>query len=151
LALFGQAQHPDNHTLAPLGLLQAATRAKRPQHPATRSRQRPALSGGVLSIKGKRSICSGYFPLGRALPKCPGWNVLLPSRAMAHLNVVLSLPSQQPSDGLFSPMEVRANHIPMCTGPLVPVRRVWSCTSKTTPSMGSSVLRIIAMSIIFHH
>jgi hypothetical protein len=27
-------------------------------------------------------------------------------------------------------MEVRANHIPMCTGPLAPVRRVWSCTSK---------------------
>jgi hypothetical protein len=25
--------------------------------------------------------------------------------------------SQQPSDGLFSPMEVRANHLPMCTGP----------------------------------
>jgi hypothetical protein len=25
--------------------------------------------------------------------------------------------SQQPSDGLFSPMEVRTNHLPMCTGP----------------------------------
>ena len=24
--------------------------------------------------------------------------------------------SQQPSDGLFSPMEVRTNHLPMCTG-----------------------------------
>jgi hypothetical protein len=65
--------------------------------------------------------------------------------ARAHHDVVLPLPSQQPSDGLFSPMEVRANHLPMCTGPLVPVRRVWSCTSKTTPSMGSSVLEIIAM------
>jgi hypothetical protein len=60
-------------------------------------------------------------------------------------NSVLPLPSQQPSDGLFSPMEVRANHLPMCTDPLVPVRRAWSCTSKTTPSMGSSVLDIIAM------
>jgi hypothetical protein len=31
---------------------------------------------------------------------------------------ILSLPlmgSQQPSDGLFSPMEVRTNHLPMCT------------------------------------
>jgi hypothetical protein len=28
LALFGQAQHPENQTLALLGLLQAATRAK---------------------------------------------------------------------------------------------------------------------------
>jgi hypothetical protein len=26
--------------------------------------------------------------------------------------------SQQPSDGLFSPMEVRANNLPMCTGPI---------------------------------
>jgi hypothetical protein len=25
--------------------------------------------------------------------------------------------SQQPSNGLFSPMEVRTNHLPMCTGP----------------------------------
>jgi hypothetical protein len=25
--------------------------------------------------------------------------------------------SQQPSDGLFSPIEVRTNHLPMCTGP----------------------------------
>ena len=65
--------------------------------------------------------------------------------ARAHPDVVLPFPSKQPSDGLFSPMEVRANHLPMCTGPLVPVRRVWSCTSKTTPSMGSSVLEIIAM------
>jgi hypothetical protein len=60
-------------------------------------------------------------------------------------NSVLPLPSQQPSDGLFSPMEIRANHLPMCTDPLVPVHRAWSCTSKTTPSMGSSVLDIIVM------
>jgi hypothetical protein len=65
--------------------------------------------------------------------------------AWAHHDVVLPLLSQQPSDGLFSPMEVRANHLPMCTGPLVPVRRAWSYTSKTVPSMGSSVLDIIAM------
>jgi hypothetical protein len=38
----------------------------------------------------------------------------------AQSSTVLSLPlmgSQQPSDGLFSPMDVRANHLPMCTGP----------------------------------
>jgi hypothetical protein len=43
------------------------------------------------------------------------------SRAKARPITVLSLPlmrSQQPSDGLFSPMEVRTNHLPMCTGPL---------------------------------
>jgi hypothetical protein len=42
------------------------------------------------------------------------------SCAKARPIIVLSLPlmgSQQPSDGLFSPMEVRANHLPMCTGP----------------------------------
>jgi hypothetical protein len=43
------------------------------------------------------------------------------SCAKARPITVLSLPlmgSQQPSDGLFSPMEVRTNHLPMCTGPL---------------------------------
>jgi hypothetical protein len=42
------------------------------------------------------------------------------SCAKARPITVLSLPlmgSQQPSDGLFSPMEVRTNHLPMCTGP----------------------------------
>jgi hypothetical protein len=40
--------------------------------------------------------------------------------AKAQSSTVLSLPlmgSRQPSDGLFSPMEVRTNHLPMCTGP----------------------------------
>jgi hypothetical protein len=43
------------------------------------------------------------------------------SRAKARPITVLSLPlmrSQQPSDGLFSPMEVQTNHLPMCTSPL---------------------------------
>jgi hypothetical protein len=42
------------------------------------------------------------------------------SCAKAHPITVLSLPlmgSQQSSDGLFSPMEIQANHLPMCTGP----------------------------------
>jgi hypothetical protein len=42
------------------------------------------------------------------------------SRAKARPITVLSLPlmgSQQPSDGLFNPMEVRTNHLPMCIGP----------------------------------
>jgi hypothetical protein len=60
------------------------------------------------------------------------------------INPVLPLPSQRPSDGLFNPMEVRTDHLPMCTDPLVPVRRAWSCTSKATPSRGSSVQDIIA-------
>jgi hypothetical protein len=43
------------------------------------------------------------------------------SRAKAQPIIVLSLPlmrSQQPSDGLFIPMEVRTNHLPMCIIPL---------------------------------
>jgi hypothetical protein len=43
------------------------------------------------------------------------------SCAKAQPIIVLSLPlirTQQPSDGLFNPMEVRTNHVPMCTGPL---------------------------------
>jgi hypothetical protein len=42
------------------------------------------------------------------------------SYAKARPITLMSLPlmgSQQPSDGLFSPMEVRTNHLPMCTGP----------------------------------
>jgi hypothetical protein len=42
------------------------------------------------------------------------------SCAKARPITVMSLPlmgSQQPSDGLFSPMEVRTNHLPMCIGP----------------------------------
>ena len=42
------------------------------------------------------------------------------SCAKAQSITFLPLPlmgSQQPSDGIFSPMEVRINHLPMCTGP----------------------------------
>jgi hypothetical protein len=42
------------------------------------------------------------------------------SYAKAQPITVLSFPlmgSQQPSDGLFNPMEVQTNHLPMCTGP----------------------------------
>jgi hypothetical protein len=79
------------------------------------------------------------------MPKHPDEGILLLLCARARHNSVLPLPSQRPSDGLFSPMEVRTNHLPMCTDPLVPVRRAWSCTSKATPSRGSLVLDIIAM------
>ena len=92
------------------------------------------------------SHLQGADPHGSKLcQRCPDDVVLLLLCARALHNFILSLPSQQPSNGLFSPMDVRANHLPMCTDPLVPVYRAWSCTSKTTPSMGSSVLDIIAM------
>ena len=101
--LFLGKHNIENQTLALLGLLQAATHAKWPQHTATRSRKHLAFPGDVLSIKGKCSICSGWFPLGRALPKCPGWNVLLSSRAMVHHSVVLSLPPSNHLMGSSAP------------------------------------------------
>jgi hypothetical protein len=145
LALLGHNQHPVSQTLAPLGLLQPAMCAKQTQHTATCSRNRPACPGWRPIHLGQRPICKGLIPIGQIYAKRPDEGVLLLLHARARHHSVLPLPSQQPSDGLFSPMEVRANHLPMCTDPLVPVRRAWSCTSKTTPSMGSSVLDIIAM------
>jgi hypothetical protein len=145
LALFGHNHHPRSRRWPLLGLLQPATRAKQAQHTATCSRKRPAAL--VASCPSKAIVPSARGDPHRS-NLCQ--NVLM--RASFFFFVqglvtmsVLPLPSQQPSDGLFSPMEVRTNHLPMCTDPLVPVRRAWSCTSKTTPSMGSSVLDIIAM------
>jgi hypothetical protein len=117
----------------------------KPSHTAICSRKRPTSPGWRPIHQGHRPICKGLIPIGQSLPKRPDEGILLLLHAGARQNSVLPLPSQQPSDGLFSPMEVRTNHLPMCTDPLVPVRRAWSCTSKTTPSMGSSVLDIIAM------
>jgi hypothetical protein len=69
----------------------------------------------------------GHVPLAVGQPPRAGIsqgvldeNVLLLLRTNARSITVLSLPlmrSQQPSDGLFSPMEVRTDHLPMCTGP----------------------------------
>jgi hypothetical protein len=145
LALSGHNHHPVSQTLAPLGLLQPAHVCQKAQHTAICSRRRPTSPGWRPIHLGQRPICKGLIPMVKSLPKRPDEGVLLLLHARARHNSVLPLPSQQPSDGLFSPMEVRANHLPMCTDPLVPVRRAWSCTSKTTPSMGSSVLDIIAM------
>ena len=76
------------------------------------------------------SSCQGLFPTNLCQRR-PDEGVPPPLCAWAHhKNPVLHLPSQRPSDGLFSPMEVRTDHLPMCTDPLVPVRRAWSCTSK---------------------
>jgi hypothetical protein len=131
--------------LAPLGILQPVTRAKQAQHAATCSRNRPACPGGVLITKTIVPSARGDPHGSNLCQRRPDEGVLLLLCARSLHNSVLPLPSQQPSNGLFSPMEVRANHLPMCTHPLVPVRRAWSCTSKTMPSMVSSVLDIIEM------
>jgi len=145
LALLGHKHHPVSKTLPLLGLLQPTTRAKEAQHAATCSRNVQAALGGVLIIKVNVPTAGGWSPWARSMPKRPDEGVLLLLCARPYHNSVLPLPSQRPSDGLFSPMEVRANHLPMCTDPLAPVRRAWSCTSKATPSRGSSVRNIMAM------
>ena len=52
-----------------------------------------------------------------SMSKHPDEGIPLLLCAWARHKAVLPLPSQRPSDGLFSPMEVRANHLPMCTRP----------------------------------
>jgi hypothetical protein len=62
----------------------------------------------------------GQPPWAGLSQSVPGGTSFFFSRAKAHPITVLSLPlmgSQQLSDGIFNPMEVRTNHLPMCTGP----------------------------------
>jgi hypothetical protein len=69
LALLGHKHHPLSKTLALLGLLQPATRAKEAQHAATCSRNRPTSPGGVLIHQGQRPICKGLIPIGQVSAK----------------------------------------------------------------------------------
>jgi hypothetical protein len=145
LALLGHDNHQMSKTLPLLGLQQHVTRAKQAYQGCHVPWKSSNISGGVLSIMVHVHLPGADPHKTRSMP-----NVLM--RASLFFSVhglvispVLHLPSQRPSDGLFSPMEVRTDHLPMCTDPLVPVRRAWSCTSKATPSRGSSVLDIITM------
>jgi hypothetical protein len=67
------------------------------------------------AFRGQRSSGEGTTPLGEALPGC-----LSGTSSSSSVQTPLSclcplLGSQHPSGGLFSPMEVRTNHLPMCT------------------------------------
>jgi hypothetical protein len=132
-----------------------ATRAKLPCQTAMHWRRCQGPLEDVLGHQRDTFHPQWVNPLGLGSTKASWMKMsFFFSRAKARPIIFLSLPlmrSQQPSDGLFSPMEVRTNHLPMCTGPLGTCNRAWSCTSKTSPSMGSLVLGIIAMSIILHH
>jgi hypothetical protein len=74
----------------------------------------PAL-GSVLSIKAILHLQGLIPPRSNLCHRVQVRASFYLLHARAHHDVVLPLPSQQPSDGLFSPMEVRANHLPMCT------------------------------------
>jgi hypothetical protein len=153
LGPFGVCPASRSQTLALLGLLQAATRAS---HPI----KLPHAQGDVKaswvmswSSKGNAPSKKGQPPWAGLSQSVLGGTYFLFSCARAQPITVLSFPlmgSQQPSDGLFSPMEIQANHLPMCTGP------TGTCPSgmvsqKIFPSMGSLITGIIAMSITFHH
>ena len=79
-----------------------------------------------------------------------------PSSQVQKLNQALSClcPWWGPSNhlmGFLAPWRSELIISPCVPVQLVPVRRAWSCTSKTSPSMGSLVTGITAMSITFHH
>ena len=146
LAPLGHNNHLMSKTLPLLGLLQPATRAKETPTRCHMLQKSSKLPGWRPDQPSQRPICKGLIPIGHDLCQ----NVLMRASFffsvqglvttlsfLCHPNIHLM--------GSSTPMEVRANHLPMCTDPLVPVRRVWSCTSKATPSRGSSVQDIIAM------
>ena len=69
------------------------------------------------AFQGQCSSGEGTTPLGEALPGC-----LCGTSSSSLVQTPLSylfplLGSQHPSSGLFSPMEVRTDHLPMCTCP----------------------------------
>jgi hypothetical protein len=145
LALLGQDNHQINGTLPLLGLQHHATRAKLANQSCHVPWKSSSINGDVLSIMVHVHLPGADPHKPKSTPNVLMRAYLFSSEYGLVINPVLPLPSQRPSDGLFSPMEVRTDHLPMCTDPLAPVRRAWSCTSKATPSRGSSVQNIMAM------
>jgi hypothetical protein len=144
LALLGQDNHQIAWNVAPPGPPASCHTCQTSTSKLPRALEIvQSVTSGVLSIM-VHAICQGLFPTSLCQRR-PDEGVLPPLCMGSSQNPVLHLPSQRPSDGLFSPMEVRTDHLPMCTDPLVPVRRAWSCTSKATPSRGSLVQNIMAM------
>ena len=75
------------------------------------------ILGDVLGLSRPMFLWRGLNPLGKALSKCPcgtSSSSLVPTPVSCLCPL---LGSQHPSDGLFSPMEGRTDHLPMCTGP----------------------------------
>ena len=71
----------------------------------------------LWAFQGQRSSGEGTTPLGKALSGCL-YGTSSSSLMKTPLSRLCPLSgSQYPSGGLFSPMEVRTNHLPMCTCP----------------------------------
>jgi hypothetical protein len=120
LGLFGAILASRSQTFALPRLLQAATCASRPV-------KLPHTRGGIKASWVMSWSSKGNAPSKKGQPPRAGLNQIVLDGTSFFFSfardkpiIVLSLPlmgSQQPSDGLFSPMEVRANHLPMCIGP----------------------------------
>jgi hypothetical protein len=95
----------------------------------------------VRGLQGPTSWWKGKTPLGLGLPECLGGNVLL---SWCHPLVSLCpwLGSQHPPGGLLAPWRSKLiiSHMFLSTGHGL-------TTTRSTPSMGSQVTGIIAMSI----
>jgi hypothetical protein len=121
LGPFGASPASRSQTLSLPGILQDATRASRPV-------KLPHAQGDIKASWVMSWSSKGNAPSEKGQPPWVGLSQsfldetsFFFSCATAQPIIVLSLPlmgSQQPSDGLFSPMEVRANHLPMCTDPI---------------------------------
>jgi hypothetical protein len=76
-----------------------------------------ALNDDVRGLQGPTSWCEGKTPLGPGLPKCLWWNVLPFLWCKPLVSLCPWLGSSTSIWWGFSPMEVRANHLPICTCP----------------------------------
>jgi hypothetical protein len=73
--------------------------------------------GDIMGLQGLHHSEKGKTPLGPGLPGCLWWNVLL---SLWCKPLICLCPLAGVSTSIwwdFSPMEVRTNHLPMCTCP----------------------------------
>ena len=155
LAPFRENHSTGRQMLALSGPPNFATRAKLPCQTAMCWTRRQGPLEEVLGHQRDTFHLQWVNPLGLGSAKASWMKMsFLFSRAKARPITVLSLPlmrSQQPSDGIFIPMEVWTNHLTMCTGP------PGTCPSGIILHIKNFALHgligkgIIAMSITFHH
>jgi hypothetical protein len=120
LGLFGASAASRSQTLTLFGLFQTATCANNPVHLPYAHDDVTSLLATSWVIWGQHSTTNWVNPPRPGSAKVPLMEhplLLWCKTSVKHCPVSAPLMgSQQPSDGLFSPMEVRTNHLPMCTG-----------------------------------
>jgi hypothetical protein len=155
LGLFGARAASRSQTLALFGLFQTATCANNPLHLPYAHDDITSLLVTSLGHLGPTFHCKWVNPPRSGSTKVPLMERPLLLRCKSSIK---HCPVSAPLTGL-------SNHLMGSSAPwrseliispcvpvqMVPVRQAWSCTSKTSPSMGSLVTGIIAMLITFHH